>query len=268
MGPTGPLPAEPNHLYVVLPSDAVHEIGAATEVADRYVVTTATTDAGDESWTGTYLLGTAAYLELFEPGGMEGLAEGSIGLGFSSARVGDVAEFEHRLDAVAPGRAVSKLRTREIEGRQEPWFHLLTLDTLESGPLSAWLMDFHPADLRRRGMAAETGAPFDRTAYLPEPVEGGAVDLIELRLALSRRESEDLALFLGALGMDADAVPDGRAFERPGFRLTVVDDETAGCRVRSAVFSLASQPDRPTERAFGSSVSLHLQGDRAEWRFR
>ncbi len=113
--PARPTPAEPNHFYVVVPADVVDAIGASSAVEDLYVVQTATTDAGDASWTGTYLLGDAAYLELFAPGGMEGLSEGSFGLGFSSASVGDAPAFERRLDALAPGRAVSRLRTREID---------------------------------------------------------------------------------------------------------------------------------------------------------
>ena len=268
MDPARLIPAEPNHLYVVLPAATVDEIGTSTEVAARYVVETATTEAGNASWTGTYLLGAAAYLELFGPGGMEGLSEGSLGLGFSTARVGDARVFRRRLDDLAGGRTVSRLQTREVDGRQEPWFHLLTLDTLESGPLSAWLMDFHPDDLRRRGMVAAPGEPFDRAAYLPDPKEGGAGDLRELRFALTRSELEDLTLFLHALGMESTPSPAGRVFERPGFRVEASLDDSMGCRIRRAVFSLSSPVDLPIECGFGASASLRLDGDRAEWRFR
>jgi hypothetical protein len=265
---TSPPPAEPNHLYVVLPSATVDEIGMSAEVADRFTVETATTDAGNESWTGTYLLGADAYLELFTPDGMEGRTEGSIGLGFSSARVGDAPAFQKRLEVLAPGRAVTRLRTRKIGDHQEPWFHLLTLDTLQSGPVSAWLMDFHPEDLMRRGLPAGPGEPFERAAYLPDPKEGGAADLLELRLDLTDRELGDLAVFLHALGLESAPSPGGRVFDRPGFRVTTTINDLGGRRIESAAFSLSSPADSPTEVGFGASVRLHLSGDRAEWRFR
>lgn len=261
-------PAEPNHLYVALPSATVEAIATSPEVADLFTVETATTDAGDETWTGTYLLGADAYLELFAPGGVEGLAEGSIGLGFSAARVGDAPAFRERLEALAPGRSVARLRTRDVDGRQELWFHLLTLDTLESGRVSAWLMDFHPEDLARRGLPSGPGEPFDRSAYLPDAKEGGAADLLTLDLALTDRELRDLTVFLHALGLDSVPSPGGRVFDRPGFRISATSDESAGRRITGAAFSLGQPATSPAEAGFGSSVRLCTAGHRAEWRFR
>jgi hypothetical protein len=213
-------------------------------------------------------LGADAYLELFAPGGMEGLTEGSIGLGFSSVRVGDAPAFQKRLDALAPGRTVARLRTRNVDGRQQPWFHLLTLDTLESGPVSAWLMDFHPEDLVRRGLPAGSGESFDRSAYLPDSKEGGAADLLEIHLALTDRELRDLTVFLHALGLDSVPSPGGRVFDRPGFRISATSGDSAGRRIIGATFSLSLPARLPTEVGFGASVRLCPAGHRAEWHFR
>ena len=80
-----------NHLYVTLDPETLDSIGKSEFISQENCTISRNTVKTDlESWTGTYLMGKHTYLELFPPGGAEGLREGFSGIGFNSQQPGQI----------------------------------------------------------------------------------------------------------------------------------------------------------------------------------
>jgi len=80
---------ELNHVYVTLSKGTIDAISGSTVLSGQFSTPEArTVKSGNESWTGTYLMGWRAYLELFAPDGAEGYKGGDSGIGFSVPRPG------------------------------------------------------------------------------------------------------------------------------------------------------------------------------------
>ncbi|MCP2729482.1 DUF5829 family protein [Limnofasciculus baicalensis] len=159
-----------NHLYITLNPETLESI-AKSEFIDQQFCTMSTdtvkTDA--ESWTGTYLRGKNAYVELFPPGGAEGLKEGFSGLGFNSPQAGEIDIVKEKLRSFLKSPEIlSYLQVRQTEVGQVPWFHYLSINPAAREAFASWLMEFHQDYLDYKNIKLTSGGCFDRAAYLKD----------------------------------------------------------------------------------------------------
>ncbi len=88
-----------NHLYITLDAETLESIGQSEFISQEFcTISRDTVKTDTESWTGIYLRGKHSYLELFPPGGAEGLREGFSGIGFNSQQAGEMDIVRKSLD--------------------------------------------------------------------------------------------------------------------------------------------------------------------------
>ena len=114
-------PAQPlvelNHVYVTLQKDTIDSIAKSAFISEQFsMFEQKTTKTVSESWTGTYLMGWRGYLELFAPGGSEGLTDGSSGIGFSASKLGIGEAIKRKLESLPGEKTLSDL-SRKVEGK-------------------------------------------------------------------------------------------------------------------------------------------------------
>lgn len=270
---------ELNHVFVTLSRGTIDAISRSTFPLDRFsVIQVQTVKSGKESWTGTYLDGWRAYLELFAPGGAEGLKEGYSGIGFSVPRPGSGEEVKRRLDAVPGESALSDLRSLRVDDKTSiPWFELIRLKSLEEGPFTAWLMDFRPEFVKYRGIQLTDAGLNDRHAYIAArytpPDKRRAYekvsfdDLLEVHLELTASESVAFEKFATSLGYVVSGAQGTRFYRSGPFSIVVSVVPTPVYRIRKVVCSLRRDAPTNAELRFGPDARLTLQGRRAIWSF-
>ena len=271
--------AELNHLYVTLRKESIEAISTSTLLPERFsVVQVQTVNAGTESWTGTYLLGWTAYLELFAPGGAQGFTEGSSGIGFSVPRLGSGAVVRERLSGVPGEVATSFLRNLQVDEKTSvPWFEAISMKSLESPAFSAWLMDFRPEIIEFRKVATAGGNLVGRHAYMaaiftaPEKREAfekvSFDDLREVHLELSPEEAGSFERFAGGLGWSAASDGARQTFRAGPFTIVVATMPDPDYRVRTIVCLLRRDAGPAAEHTFGPDARLRVEGHSATWSF-
>jgi Family of unknown function (DUF5829) len=270
---------ELNHVYVTLSKGTLDAISKSTVLSDQFSTPEVrTVRSGKESWTGTYLNGWRAYLELFAPGGAEGLDEGCSGIGFSVPRPGSGDAVKRRLDAVPGESALSDLRSIQIDERTNiPWFEELRLKTLEEGPFNTWLMDFRPEFVKYRNIKPTSEGLVDRHAYIaakytaPDRKQAYEKvffdDLLEVDLELTPAEGARFEKFATSLGYAVSWGHGTRSFRRGTFSIVVRVVPNPVYRIRKVICSLRRDAPSNAELTFGPGARLTLQGRRAIWSF-
>ncbi|MEQ8383569.1 MAG: DUF5829 family protein [Coleofasciculus sp. A1-SPW-01] len=156
-----------NHLYITLDTDTLESIAQSEFINQLFcTVSRDTVETDTESWSGTYLRGKHTYLELFPPGGAEGLQEGFSGIGFNTQQDGQLDSVAEKLRGLSAKETFSDLRVRQTESGKIPWFHYLTLNPSEREAFAAWLMEFHQDYLEYKNIKLTPGNCFNRAAYL------------------------------------------------------------------------------------------------------
>lgn len=271
--------AELNHLYVTLQRETVEAIASSQFLRERFaIVQTQTVNTPAESWTGTYLFGWTAYLELFAPGGAEGTVEGASGIGFSVPRLGSGRAIKDRLDAVPGEVASSSLVSARLDDKTNiPWFDAISLKSLESQAFSAWLMDFRPEIAAHRKIAMSDSNLVERHAYLAAinavPEKKAAYeavafdDIVEVRMELGEAEAASFGRFVEALGWSAATDGSKRTLRSGTFTIVVTAPPAPTYRIRTVVCSLRRDAGPAVEQAFGPDGQLRLEGRTATWTF-
>lgn len=136
-----------NHLYVVLRNEDLKNIRQSSYVSDTLAaLETRTTNAGNETWTGTYLYGTDNYLELFDTASMHDASPGMVGIGFSVDRLQELATLQSALASeydVSPFDQVNELANDTFS-----WYHGLYIDDsvfYQQSALGFWIMAYDAA---------------------------------------------------------------------------------------------------------------------------
>ncbi len=270
---------ELNHVYVTLSKGTIDAISGSTVLSGQFSTPEArTVKSGNESWTGTYLMGWRAYLELFAPDGAEGYKGGDSGIGFSVPRPGSGEAVKRRLGAIPGESALSDLRSLQVDEKTSvPWFDDVHLKSLEEGPFIAWVMDFRPEFVRYRGIQPTDAGLVDRHAYIAAryrtPDRKQAYedvffdDLLEVHLELTAAESATFEKFATSLGYAASGDQGTRTYRRRTVSIVVSVVPTPVYRIRKVVCSLRRDAPPKSEHTFGPDARLTLEGRLAVWSF-
>jgi len=269
---------ELNHVYVTLQKDTVDLIAKSGFISEHFsMFEQETIKTVTESWTGTYLMGWRAYLEIFAPGGYEGLTEGSSGIGFSAAKLGSGGAIKAKLNSLPGEKTLSDL-SNWVEGNITiPWFDNIRLQSLDKGAFSAWLMDFRTDYLKYRKIELAKGALFDRHSYnaygygTPDKKKAFESklfdDLLEVHLELSAAESASFDKFVTALGYSASEDRGKRSYRAGTFTFFVSTLPNPAYRIRKAVCTLRGAVEPKGEYKFGPDARLTVEGRTAVWMF-
>jgi hypothetical protein len=261
-----------NHLYVTLDPDTLESIARSEFISQEFcTISRDTVKTETESWTGTYLRGKHSYIELFPPGGAEGLREGFSGLGFNSQRAGDMDIVRKKIRSLSETQEIlSDLQVRETEAGQVPWFHYLSVNPAERGAFASWLMEFHPDYLAYKNIELTREGCFDRAAYLKtlETSETSLFDDIsEIHLELTVSEQEELAFLLQGFGYESSGGGDGTTYHSDRFLIRVYQTVSPRYRIRRVVCAIADRPHPERSFTFGKNARLNLGRSLAIWEF-
>ncbi|WP_293204289.1 MULTISPECIES: DUF5829 family protein [unclassified Microcoleus] len=133
-----------NHLYVTIDPETLDSIDQSEFISQELcTISRDTVKTDTESWTGIYHRGKHFYLELFPPGGGEGLREGFSGIGFNSQQAGEMDIVKEKLKSLLGAKEIlSDLQVRQTEDGKVPWFHYLSINPVEREAFASWLMEF------------------------------------------------------------------------------------------------------------------------------
>jgi len=269
---------ELNHVYVTLQKDTIDSIAKSVFIFEHFSMfeqDTIKTVTG--SWTGTYLMGRRAYLELFAPGGAEGLTDGSSGIGFSTSKLGGGGAIKAKLESLPGEKTLSDLRKR-VEGKDKiPWFDDIRLQSLDKGAFSTWLMDFRADYIQYRKIELTKDGLFDRHGYnaslytTPEQKKAFASrlfdDLSEVHLELNASESASFERFVTALGYDVSENGGKQSYRAGTFTFFVSTLPKPAYRIRKVVCTLTRDAEPRAEYKFGPDARLIVEGCTAVWTF-
>jgi hypothetical protein len=269
---------ELNHVYVTLQKDTIDSIAKSAFISEQFsMFEQKTVKTVSESWTGTYLMGWRAYLELFAPGGSEGLTDGSSGIGFSASSLGSGGAIKRKLDSLPGEKTLSDLLTT-VEGKNSiPWFDSIRLQSLAKGAFSAWLMDFRSDYIKFRKIELTKDGLFDRHGYnayryttseQKKAFESRLFnDLSEVHLELDASESVSFDRFVTALGYGVSEDRGKRAYHAGTFTFFVSTLPNPTYRVRKVVCTLTRAVESGAEYRFGPDARLIVEGHTAIWIF-
>lgn len=269
---------ELNHIYVTLHRDTIDSIAKSAFISGQFsMFEQETIRTVTENWTGTYLMGWRAYLELFAPGGTEGLTEGSSGIGFSASRLGSGGAITRKLDSLPGEKTLSDLSTK-VEGKDSiPWFDNIRLQSLDKGAFSAWLMDFRIDFIKFRKIELTKNGLFDRHGYnasfytMPEQKRAFEsrlfIDLSEVYLELAESERVSFDRFATALGYGVSEDRGKRAYHAGTFTFFVNTLPNPTYRIRKVVCTLTRAVETRAEYRFGPDARLIVEGRTAIWIF-
>ena len=269
---------ELNHVYVTLQKGTIDSIARLAFISEQFsMFEQTTTKTVSDSWTGTYLTGWRAYLELFAPGGSEGLTEGSSGIGFSASRLGSGGAIKRKLDSLPGEKTLSDLSSK-VEGKDSiPWFDSIRLQSLDKDAFSTWLMDFRSDYIKFRKIELTKDGLFDRHGYIASRYTTSEQkkafesrlfnDLSEVYLELDASESVSFDRFVTALGYSVSEDRGKQAYHAGTFTFFVSTLPNPACRVRKVVCTLTRAVEPRTEYRFGPDARLIVEGHTAIWIF-
>lgn len=269
-----------NHLYVTLDSETIKAIANSAFICQDFcTVSRDTVETDQERWSGLYLRGKYAYLELFAPGGAEGLQEGFSGLAFSTQQAGELGLVEKKLESLTAQTTaqttvaqeiLSSLQVRQVENQKVPWFYYLAIKKSERIAFSPWLMEFHQDYLDYKKIKPTNLGWFDRSAYLKNLDTSETAlfkDVSEVHLELTSSEHKELALLLQAIGYQGSKPGETITYHSPGFTVYVAEVVDPMYRIRKVVCTLMAQPHQETTLTFGQNATLTLTKELATWEF-
>jgi len=269
---------ELNHVYVTLQKDTIDSIAKSAFIYEQFsMFEQETIKTVTESWTGTYLMGWRAYLELFAPGGYEGLTEGASGIGFSASRLGSGGAIKRKLDSLPGERTLSDL-SRKVEGKDSiPWFDNIRLQSLDKGAFSTWLMDFRSDYIKFGKIGLTKDGLFDRHGYNASLYTTSGQrkafesrlfdDLSEVHLELNASESASFDKFVTAFGYRVSGDRGKRTYRAGSFTFFVSTLQNPAYRIRKAVCTLTRDAGPRVEYRFGPDARLFVEGHTAIWMF-
>ncbi|MEG3955775.1 DUF5829 family protein [Microcoleus sp. herbarium2] len=259
-----------NHLYLTLDTETLESIAKSEFISQEFcTISRDTVETDTESWAGTYLRGKHSYIELFPPGGAEGLREGFSGIAFNSKQAGQIDIVDEKLKSLVAQETFSSLQVRQTEDGKVPWFHYLALKP-EREAFSAWLMEFHQDYLDYKNIKLTSAGCFDRAAYLKNLATSETSlfdDISEVHLELTLAEHEELALLLRAFGYDSFCVGDITTYRSHGFTLQVSHKVAPSYRIRKVFCTMKGQAYQERNFTFGDNAQLNVGGELAVLQF-
>ncbi len=272
------LTPEINHLFLNLKQSSIDSIARTPFICEHFAAfEQSEANAGSESWSGTYLIGQQAYLELFPTsGGLEGASEESAGIGLSTRQLGQFQSLKESLFEHAGDRAEDGLRVRVFNQDTISWFYWTSLKDSDSCLLSIWLMEFTDEYLNRIGVEIDSTRQFSRHNYLTAGATESDViptsstlfdDIISVEFELTTKEHSDFKLLADAFGIKSSVSSNSSSFDFANCKVSVHVNEKRSYLVHKIVFSLTGAVDSPRQITFGPDASLEIGDSQAIWHF-
>jgi hypothetical protein len=271
-------PVELNHIFVTLQKDTIDAITKSKFLGETFAMLgQKTIKSAKASWTGTYVTGWRAYLELFAPGGAENLSEGSSGICFSTSKLGDGTAVKIKLESIEEEETFSFLRRRVEDQESIPWCDIIGFESLLQAPMAIWLVDFRTEYIDYKKIQLSPDGQFERHGYnasfYTEPEQKKAFasrlfdDLLEVYLELNASESASFDRFITSLGYRVAGDSERQSYHSGNFAFFVSMRPSPHYRIRKVVCSLKKAVEPKAEYTFGPDASLTVQGNKAVWKF-
>ncbi|RKY97508.1 MAG: hypothetical protein DRQ13_04605 [Ignavibacteriae bacterium] len=239
-----------------------------------------TTEEG-ETYRGGYLIGRKSYIEFFNSQGLEGAKEGTVGIGFSTQREGDLDIIYNRFNSEFGDTAVMDLREFVDGEAKYPWFYAVSsIPENNTLPFTCWVMEMHPLHLKFFGAIPDSNGIISREAYWdavnkmttafsgkPYIPEKCFDDIIDLNLVLTKNELDHFEKELSACGYIKSVDSNITIFSGPGVQITVEVTDKPTYRISSLMFTLEN-PLEPINMSFGKNAKLSITSNGlGEWQF-
>jgi hypothetical protein len=273
-----------NHIYIVVDDNTYNEIKNSEFIKNEFgglSEDTTTTEKGVKYNAG-YLIGRKSYIEFFNSRGLEGAKEGTVGIGFSTQKNGDLEIIYNRFNSEFGDTAVKDLREFVDGEAKYPWFNIVSSITEDNKlPFTCWVMEMHPLHLSFFGAAPDSNGIISREAYWqaankkitkfsgkPYIPEKCFNDIISLNLVLTKSELDRFEKELSACGYIKSEEGPGTIFRGPGIEIKVELQAEPTYRISSLTFTFENHLDELIDISFGKNAKLSFtSGALGEWQF-
>ncbi len=276
-------PVHFNHIYIVIDDDTYDEIKNSEFIQKEFggILEDSTTTEKGETYRGGYLIGRKTYIEFFNSHGLEGAKEGTVGIGFSTQKEGDLEIIYNRFNSEFGDTAVKDLREFVSGEKKYPWFYTVSSVKEDNKlPFTCWVMEMHPIHLKFFGATPDSNGIISReaywdavnkmtTAYSGKPYipEKCFDDIIDLNLVLTKNELERFEKELSACGYIKSVDSNITIFSGPGVQITVEVKDKPTYRISSLMFTLEN-PLEPNDISLGKNAKLSITSNGlGEWQF-
>lgn len=273
-----------NHIYIVVDDNTYNEIKNSEFIQNEFgglTEDTTTTEKG-EKYNAGYLIGRKSYIEFFNSQGLEGAKEGTVGIGFSTQKNGDLEIIYDRFNSEFGDTVVKNLREFVDGEAKYPWFNLVSSISEDNKlPFSCWVMEMHPLHLSFFGAAPDSNGIISREAYWeaankkiteftgkPYIPEKCFDDIISLNLVLTKNELNRFEKELSACGYIKSEEGTGAVFNGQGVEIKVELQAEPAYRISSLTFTLENHLDELIDISFGKNAKLVITSSGlGEWQF-
>lgn len=261
-----------NHCLISVDPKQFKAITTCNFISDFFAPASMRTSANDlGKYTGFYIYGERAYLEIFEFGNNPYAKPHHIGLGFGTDDIGGLQVLKKRCDEMELNITPRIELIHQGTGDQKrPWFYMGKLDFEKLGDgLMSWLMEYHPDYLRPLGGDGKT---IDRKTYLAKSrklnlhtkEEPLFHDIKEIHIRLTETFESRLHQQLLAQGYEVQKTPSG--WMARGSENTFHVERASRCSFMKLTFSLTREVPKSREFSFGGNCVLTVgPGAAANW---
>ena len=265
-----------NHLYVVIDDTTYNYLFDSLQFFNDFSLNYEdTVDAGDESWTGKYLMGIHNYLEIFKPNGYEGAKMGDLGLGFMTNKIGTLDSLYSYWKANLDSVTIENRDFVDENGDTTSWFRFISIPNIDSLPVDPWLMEntrehmistgFTDNDLLNEIEFYEYSKTYTANRYDISPdsiIYNKLFDKVtSLHLTLSEKELNYLKQYLDDFGFtEKDGIFSGEDFD-----IKYSISESRHFILNQIDFSLLDTLE--SEKYSFRSLDLLVNGDKASLKF-
>ena len=264
-----------NHFYVVPDAATYEALRQSAFLKESFAVFEArTTVRKDMSYTGIYFYGDHTYFEFLPPG--PGFAEHATGVAFGVEASGAGSALAPRLQEALGVSVKDTAITRQAEGKDVPWFHMITAEGPgDRQPFTTWVMEYESAFLdqwyptlppKTRGI--ERASVLDRYVAKVGPADARTsrqlLDVTALRIALGPQDRSPFLAQCRVLGYAVEENADGATCVGPEVRFVLQPGEGG---IVGFDMKLRTPVDPPVEHHLGRSLLRLGPGRTATWTF-
>ena len=262
-----------NHLFFVIDDSTYKYLFDSIPFFREFAyIREADVQAGEDAWSGKYVSGNQDYLEIFRPGGAEGIELGDFGIAFMPNKLGIIDSLEAYLNTGADSIQSAIQEMTIGEGQNIPWFKAIAIHDPDSLAVNPWIMEHTPsfmqmagfseeelageisyADYTQRSVSTRNGIPYDSASYqrLYEKVTS-------IKLQLSQAEYNHFSKYLNALGFDEME----NAFVRADLNISYQLTESEHIILNQIDFELREEVEKQSYAV--GSVTFNAEGREAQ----
>jgi len=262
-----------NHLYVVIEDSTYKYLFDSIPFFRTFAyVEEAEIDAGEDAWSGKYVSGNQDYLEIFRPGGAEGVELGDFGIAFMPNKLG-VVDSLYSFWNTGKDSIRKELQKLTIgEGNEIPWFNAVAIYDADSLAISPWVMEqtrsfrqmagfseeeleqeISYAEYTQRSIATRNNIPYDSASYQR---------LYERVTMLSLQLTQDEYSYLSKYLRTFEFQESEGTFSRPDLIINYVIKEAKNSILNQIDFELREEVDKQSYSV--GNIKFNLDGRTAQ----